>query len=147
MSQLLLNIWGCFPSCLAYITLNDRVRMKTVNPLLAPQTGHGFLVVGQRTRKQILFHSSSRWLPSLTIHVLLLCSVAKSYLWDPMDCSMPGLPVLHCLLDFAQTHAIESVMLSNHLILCSPLFSFCLHSFPASGSFSKESALRISILY
>ena len=30
---------------------------------------------------------------------------------------------------------IESVMLSNHLILCHPLL-FCLQSFPASGSFS-----------
>ena len=30
--------------------------------------------------------------------------------------------------------SIESVMLSNHLILCCP-FSFCLHSFSASGSF------------
>ena len=29
---------------------------------------------------------------------------------------------------------IESVMLFNHLILCTP-FSFCLQSFPASGSF------------
>ena len=28
----------------------------------------------------------------------------------------------------------ESVMLSNHLVLCCP-FSFCLQSFPASGSF------------
>ena len=25
-------------------------------------------------------------------------------LCDPMDCSMPGFPVLHCLLEFAQTH-------------------------------------------
>ena len=32
-------------------------------------------------------------------------------------------------------------MLSNHLILCCPLF--CLQSFPASGFFSNESALRI----
>ena len=34
------------------------------------------------------------------------CSVAKSCstLCDPMDCSMPGFPVLHCLLEFAQTH-------------------------------------------
>ena len=30
--------------------------------------------------------------------------------------------------------SVESLMLSNHLILCRP-FSFCLHSFPASGSF------------
>ena len=34
------------------------------------------------------------------------CSVAKlcSTLWDPMDCSIPGFPVLHCLQEFAQTH-------------------------------------------
>ena len=38
---------------------------------------------------------------------LLLCSVAKTclVLWDLMNCSMPGLPVLHCLPEFAQTHA------------------------------------------
>ena len=34
------------------------------------------------------------------------CSVTKSglTLWDPMDWSMPGSPVLHNLPDFAQTH-------------------------------------------
>ena len=34
------------------------------------------------------------------------CSVAQSCppLCDPMDCSISGLPVLHHLLDFAQTH-------------------------------------------
>ena len=34
------------------------------------------------------------------------CSVAKSCLTlcDPMDCSMPGFPVLHYLLEFAQVH-------------------------------------------
>ena len=31
------------------------------------------------------------------------CLFAKS-LCDPIDCSMPGFPVLHCLLEFAQTH-------------------------------------------
>ena len=65
------------------------------------------------------------------------CSVAKSYpaLCDPMDCSLPGFPVLHFLLEFAQIHVLESVMLSNHLIHCHPLLSFCLQSFLASGSF------------
>ena len=35
------------------------------------------------------------------------CSVAKSCLtlFDPMDCSMPGSSVLHCLPEFTQTHA------------------------------------------
>ena len=40
-------------------------------------------------------------------HFLLwLLLVTKLYLTlcDPMDCSMPGFPVLHCLLEFAQTH-------------------------------------------
>ena len=42
-------------------------------------------------------------------------------LCDPMDYSTPGLPVLHCLLVFAETHVIESIMLSNYPILCHPL--------------------------
>ena len=34
------------------------------------------------------------------------CSVTSSSptLWDPMDCSTPGLPVCHCLPEFAQVH-------------------------------------------
>ena len=37
---------------------------------------------------------------------LLCCSVAKSclILWDPMNCSTPGFPVLHYFLEIAQTH-------------------------------------------
>ena len=41
-------------------------------------------------------------------------------LCDPMDCSMPGIPVLHSLTEFAKTHAIELMMPSKHLILCHP---------------------------
>ena len=38
--------------------------------------------------------------------LLIYCSVAKSCptLCDPVDCSMPGYPVLHYLPEFAQTH-------------------------------------------
>ena len=34
------------------------------------------------------------------------CSLAKSCLTccNPMDCSAPGFPILHYLLEFAQTH-------------------------------------------
>ena len=37
---------------------------------------------------------------------LCCCSITKSCptLCDPMDCSTPGFPVLHCLPEFAQTH-------------------------------------------
>ena len=63
-------------------------------------------------------------------------------LCDPMDCSSSGLPVRHQLPEFTQTHAIESMMPSNHLILCRPLL--LLPPIPPSiRVFSSESALRI----
>ena len=55
-------------------------------------------------------------------------------LWDPMDCSTPGHPVHHQLLEFIQTHVCWVVI---HLTISSSVipFSSCLQSFPASGSF------------
>ena len=40
------------------------------------------------------------------LHHVVSCSVAQSCpaLYDPMDCSMLGFPVLHHLPEFAQTH-------------------------------------------
>ena len=38
-----------------------------------------------------------------------------------MNHSTPGLPVYHQLSESTQTHVIESVMPSNHVILCRPL--------------------------
>ena len=64
-------------------------------------------------------------------------------LCDPMNRSMPGLPVHHQLLEFTQTHVIESVMPSNHLILCHPLLLLP-SIFPSIRVFSNESALRIT---
>ena len=63
-------------------------------------------------------------------------------LCDPMDCSTRGLPVHHQLLEFTQTHDIESVMPINHLILCCPLLLLP-SIFPSIRAFSKESALHI----
>ena len=58
-------------------------------------------------------------------------SVAQSCLTlcDPMDCSMPGFPVHHQLLELAQTHVHPTI--SSSVVP----FSSCLQSFPASGSF------------
>ena len=42
-------------------------------------------------------------------------------LWDPMNHSMPGLPVHHQLWSPPKPISIESVMPYNHLILCCPL--------------------------
>ena len=59
--------------------------------------------------------------------------------WSPPT---PGFPVHHQLPEFAQAHVIESVMLSNHLILCRPLF-LPPSIFPSIRVFSSESALHI----
>ena len=63
-------------------------------------------------------------------------------LCDPMNCSTPGLPVHHHLLEFTQTESIESVMPSSHLILCHPLL-LPPSVFPSIRVFSNESVLRI----
>ena len=39
-------------------------------------------------------------------------------LCDPTGCSTPDLPVLHYLQEFVKVMSIESIMPSNHLILC-----------------------------
>jgi len=65
------------------------------------------------------------------------CSVAKSCqtLCHPMDCNTPGFPVLHYLLEFAQTHVhwVSDAIQPSHPLL--PLFLLLPQSFPASGSF------------
>ena len=54
-------------------------------------------------------------------------------LCDPMDCSMPDLPVHHQLLEFTQTHAHWVGDAIQPSASVNP-FSSCLQSFPASGS-------------
>ena len=58
-------------------------------------------------------------------------SVVSSSL-QPMNYSTPGFLVLHNLLEFAQTHLhwVSDAIEPSH-----PLLSYCLQSFPASGSF------------
>ena len=62
----------------------------------------------------------------LLSHVLYLC--------DPMDCITLGFPVHHQLPELTQIHVycVSDAIKPPHL--CHP-FSFCLQSFPASGSF------------
>jgi len=65
-------------------------------------------------------------------------------LCDPLNCSMPDLPVHHQHPEFTQTHVqrCESVMPSSHLILCRPLL--LLPPIPPSiRVFSNESTLHM----
>jgi len=59
-----------------------------------------------------------------------------------MDCSTPGSPVLHHLQKFVQTQSIESVMPSNHFILCHPLLLLP-SIFPSIRVLSNELVLCI----
>ena len=70
----------------------------------------------------------------------LCCSVTKlcSTLCSPMDCSTPS--VFHYLPEFVQFMSIESVMVSNCLILWCPLLLLP-SIFPRIRVFSNESAL------
>ena len=73
------------------------------------------------------------------------CSVAAEsclILCHPMNCSMPGFPVLHHLRSLLKLMSIESVMPSNHLILCHSLLLLP-SIFPSIRVFSNESVLCI----
>ena len=54
---------------------------------------------------------------------------------NPMDCSMPGFPVHHQLLEFTQTQRPLSRWCHPTISSSVIPFSFHLQSFPASGSF------------
>ena len=63
-------------------------------------------------------------------------------LCDPLQYSKLGLPVHQQLPEFTQTHVHESVMPSNHLILCHPLLLLP-SIIPSIMVFSNESVLFI----
>ena len=69
---------------------------------------------------------------SFTQSCLTLC--------NPMNRSMPGLPVHHQLMESPKAMSIVSVMLSSHLILCRPLLLLPAIS-PSIKVFSNESTL------
>ena len=76
-------------------------------------------------------------------HFFQFSSVAQSCLtlWDPMDCSIPGLPVHHQLLEFTQTHVhwVGDAIQPSHPL--SPLLPSSI--FPSIRVFSNESVLCI----
>ena len=79
---------------------------------------------------------------SLLAYICCCCSVSQSclILCDLMDCSTLGFPVLHCLLEFAQTHvhwvtdAIQPSYPLCPLLLLPSIF-------PSISIFSNESGL------
>ena len=86
----------------------------------------------------ILFWTVSMWNKFQFSSVIQSCPT----LCNPMNRSMPGLPVHHQLPESTQTMSIELMMPSNHPILHCPLL--LLSIFPSIRVFSNESALRIT---
>ena len=80
------------------------------------------------------------------MHSFQFSSVAQSCLTlcNPMNHSTPGLPVHHQLPESTKPMSIESVMPSNHLILCRHHPLLLVPSiFPSIRVFSNESAPHI----
>ena len=99
----------------------------TVNDLDAKKVGFFWLVIF-----------------SVLILVVQFSSVAQSRptLCNPMDCSMPASLSVTNSWSLLKLMSIESVMSSNHLILCRPLLLLP-SIFPSIRVFSKDSVLRI----
>ena len=83
-------------------------------------------LAGERWPLQIVFAMWYVQFSSVSQSCLTLC--------NPVDCSTPGLAVLHQILELGKLMSIELVIPSNHLMLCHPLSS-CLQSCPVTGSF------------
>ena len=85
-----------------------------------------------------------KWTAKIIQFIVQFSSVAQQCLTlcDPMNCSTPGLPVHHQLLEFTQTHVhrVDDVIQPSH-----PLSSpFLLLPIPPSiRVFSSESTLRM----
>ena len=91
----------------------------------------------------LLRTASAPWsiLPSYLLSIMF-SSVTQSCqtLCNPMDCSMPGFPSFTNSWSLLKLMSIESVMPSNHLVLCHPLLLLP-SVFPSIWGFPSESAL------
>ena len=98
----------------------------------------------------IIFSYSEGCLFTLLIVSFAVQSVSSDAQWcptlcDPMNHSMPGLPVHHQLPNFSQTqvHQVGDAIQPSHLLMPSSPSAFNLWSFSFSISPSNESTLRM----
>ena len=81
------------------------------------KTGVAMLITKKISDQRLLLEIKNGHL----IMIVQFSSVTQSCptLWDPMDCSIPGFPVLHYLPEFAQTqvHRVGDAMQPSHPLL------------------------------
>ena len=130
-----------FPAALAtnspeYPVLPEPLRPKQLQPLHTwPSQGQTQALQGSRRSKPQWTIHMQRW---KFISVTQSCPV----LFDPMDCSTPGLLSITKSQNLLKLLSIESVMPSNHLILCCPLLLLP-SIFPSIRVFSNESVFHV----
>ena len=105
--------------------------------------GWQFYPVGTLEILEISFSRADNFSQTWTLH--FCCSVTQSCLTlcDPMDYITPGFPVLHISWSLLKFMSIESVIPSNHLILCH-LLLLLPSIFSKSGSFLMSQLLPSS---
>ena len=92
-------------------------------------TSHTVFHINGKTQSILFF----QWFLFFFFLLQSVQSLSHVRLCDLIDCSTPGFPVLHCLLELAQTHVHWVMIPSHHLIFCHP-FLLLPSVFPASGS-------------
>ena len=98
------------------------------------------------------WHDKSRCFGKIGVLKYTCCSVAQlcPTLCDPMDCSMPGFPVLHHLPELAQTHVhwvSDATQPSCPLLFPSPLaFSLSQHQGPSIQGCSWWGSIQYACL-
>ena len=137
----------CINSCL--VTQYNSLQSEVHDPgnteecaLKSKRYTHNLLSIPKSQNSQVFCKWAANWVVNPDLNeqktTLLFCQSLTQLcptLYDPMDSSMPGFPVLHHLPELAQIHVhwISDAIQPSHP-LSSP-FSSCLQSFSTSWSF------------
>ena len=95
----------------------------------------------QSQAQKLIFQLRTYYNQTLELHQFSRVTQSCPILCDPMDRSMPDLPVYHQLPEFTQTH-VDRISDAIHLILCRPLLLLP-SILPSIRVFSNESVLCI----
>ena len=137
LTLLIPDVWGFFPQQAVLHDIGSEVYHCTQFWHSVSEDGIRPHRLRAQSHKTVPTHIPTRVLGLLNQS---MCSVAQSCmtLCNPIDCGIPGFPVLHHLLELAQTH-IHWVSDANQPSLpCHPLL-FLPSIFPGIRVFSKES--------
>ena len=101
------NQGTCVCVCVC-VCMREREKREREQSKFRRGTGH---VIGKKNRNSKIRYKIQRSCCSVTQSCPTLC--------DPMDCSTPGFPVLHSLLEFVQTHVqqIGNAIQPSHSLL------------------------------